>query len=620
MFVVASIALDIFAICVLMVVMGYLIYHRHVITLPVHSVPIAVCAIVFLLSDVVYQALLGSTGTGARAALFVAKSVYFVANAILVYLWASIVMYLVWKNGHARPPIVACRVLLGINAVLVVANFAFPVLFDISSEGTFVVHALGLWIFTFFNYAIFLVGLAVLLYRHQFISHSVLLPFLLFPIPPICGEIASFAFRDLSYASLYGLGVLMLFCTLLTAVSYEDKLTHLGNRALLEMRLQNWLVDNRKNYVCGIMLDIDDLKKSNDAFGHAVGDEILVAMARILKKAASRERLPVRYGGDEFLLIWTAADDGDIEFVQAGLGALRDEYNKTQPRHKQLNFSCRKIVCPPTRKITAEGFLTEVDMGLYQVRRELAEQVKDALVHNRLEMFYQPVYSITQERYRSAEALLRIYDAEGTMLPTEPAIRAAETCGIINELGDRVLDMVCDFIANRLPEEYGLTRIAVNFSVAQCMQEGIAQKTLNTMRAYDLNVSKLIFEITETAFSTSTDLLVDSLHTIEESGLRLSLDDFGSGYSNLVRLANLPVNVVKFDKDIIAEYTNPRIKTVLVESVRMIHDLGYDTVIEGIETREQFDAACAFECDYIQGFYLARPMPESRFLEFLKEH
>ncbi|MCM1335519.1 MAG: EAL domain-containing protein [Bacteroides sp.] len=255
----------------------------------------------------------------------------------------------------------------------------------------------------------------------------------------------------------------------------------------------------------------------------------------------------------------------------------------------------------------------------FDIMQELDSIIEHALANGQLMVYYQPIYSIKEKKYRSAEALLRLKNEKYGFISPELFIPAAEKSGAIYAIGNFVLDEVCRFIASDDFQKLGLEYIEVNLSVAQCMQTGLAKDVLKILDKYHLSPDKINLEITETAVSYSQHVLDENLRLLAESGISFSLDDYGTGYSNIRRVASLPLKLIKLDKSFTALDENPKMMIVLENTIRMIKEMDLEIVVEGVGTPELADRFSDLNCDYIQGFYYSKPIPEAEFVRFIGE-
>lgn len=242
-----------------------------------------------------------------------------------------------------------------------------------------------------------------------------------------------------------------------------------------------------------------------------------------------------------------------------------------------------------------------------------------ALKTRNFKVYYQPIYSVEQGRFTSAEALIRLQDEDYGFVSPELFIPAAEKSGAIHKIGDFVLDAVCRFIASKEFSEIGLDYIEINLSVAQCMHIDLADKVLGMLKKYNISSDKINLEITETAVSYGQSVMKQNLDRLSEAGISFSLDDYGTGYSNMRRVIQLPLKIVKLDKSFVDEQENPKMWIMIQNTVKMLKDMNMEIVVEGIEDEQTVYQFSELDCDFIQGYYYSRPIPEDEFVEFIRK-
>ena len=245
--------------------------------------------------------------------------------------------------------------------------------------------------------------------------------------------------------------------------------------------------------------------------------------------------------------------------------------------------------------------------------------IEKALKNNSFKVYYQPIYSVEKGRFSTAEALLRLIDSEYGFVPPDMFIAAAERNGAIHKIGDFVLEEVCRFIASDKFAELGLDYIEINLSVTQCMHADLADKVMATLKKYNLTPDKINLEITETAVAYAQSVMRQNLDKLSGAGVSFSLDDYGTGYSNMRRMIQLPLKIVKLDKSFVDEQSNPKMWIAIQNTVKMLKDMNMEIVVEGIETQTMAKQFTDLNCDYIQGYYYSKPIPEDDFVEFIRK-
>ncbi len=253
----------------------------------------------------------------------------------------------------------------------------------------------------------------------------------------------------------------------------------------------------------------------------------------------------------------------------------------------------------------------------FAIQNNIDSIIDRALERNSFQVYYQPIYSVEQGKFVSAEALLRLYDDEHGFISPEILVPAAERSGAIHKIGEFVFEEVCKFIAGDEFKRLGLDYIEVNLSVAQCMHSDLADLILDTMRKYDISAESINLEITETAASYAQRVMQENLNKLSRAGLSFSLDDYGTGYSNMKRVISLPLKIVKLDKSFVDEQHNPKMWIFLQNTVKMLKDMKMEIVVEGIETQEMVEAFSNLKCDFIQGYFFSKPICKDEFVKFI---
>ena len=203
-------------------------------------------------------------------------------------------------------------------------------------------------------------------------------------------------------------------------------------------------------------------------------------------------------------------------------------------------------------------------------------------------------------------------------------IEAAEISGAIHAIGDYVLEDVCRFISENDFDELGLKCIEINMSTSQCIEMNLVEKVAFLLKKYKLDASRLNLEITESAVDFDPDVVDQNITRLHEMGINFALDDYGTGYSNVKRVTTLPVEIVKLDKSFVDGVDDPKMWIMVQDTVKMLKEMGRKVLVEGVEEEKvvhkftELGADYIQGCEYLQGYYFCRPLPEKDFLEFMK--
>ena len=256
-------------------------------------------------------------------------------------------------------------------------------------------------------------------------------------------------------------------------------------------------------------------------------------------------------------------------------------------------------------------------------KRELhiLSTIKNCIVNESFEMYYQPIYEPAERGFVCAEALIRMKDPELGFVSPEEFIPLAEANGMIIEIGDIAFRKVCRFMKSGQAQRLGVRYVEVNLSVLQCVQEQLSERLMEIMKEYEIPPEQINFEITETAGLANYDMLLRNMNSLISQGVTFSMDDYGTGFSTANYLISLPMDIVKIDKSILwPAMENKEAFVILRHTVKMLKSLNKRIVVEGVETEEMAKLLIDMGCDYLQGYYYQKPVPEDKYVEFLKEN
>ncbi len=252
--------------------------------------------------------------------------------------------------------------------------------------------------------------------------------------------------------------------------------------------------------------------------------------------------------------------------------------------------------------------------------KEIIEAIKRGLENDKFQVYYQPIFSTKEKRIVAAEALVRLNDDKLGFISPEIMVPLAEREGYILEIGKKVFTEVCRFFMEENLTDLGIEYIEVNLSVKQCMHHKLAENFLEIMKEYGLTSSQINFEITESSAMVSNAAVISNINYFEENGVSLSLDDYGTGYSNVSYLYQMPFRILKIDKSILwSSEKNKKADFTLRSIFDMTNKLGLHVVVEGVETEAQIIKLLTLGCDYFQGYYFSKPIPGKDYIRYLEE-
>ncbi|MDX8385400.1 MAG: EAL domain-containing protein, partial [Gallionella sp.] len=431
-------------------------------------------------------------------------------------------------------------------------------------------------------------------------------------------------------------------------LAYSDPLTELPNRRLFQDRLEHAIaLSNRTNQYRALMfLDMDNFKALNDTKGHAMGDLLLVEVAKRLKDSVRSSDTVARLGGDEFVvLLGELSEEEDFASEQALM--IAEKVSTELARPFQLNDFEHKcsasigVTMFCNAGMTIEEVQKRADAAMYQAkdagrntvrffdpqtqamleaRSELESELRMAIERNELQMYFQIQVDLDSKPI-GAEALIRwIHPKMGMVFPGQ-FISMAEETGLILPIGQWVLESVCKQI--KLWESNPIAcelQIAVNVSAKQFHQDDFVTKVSETIKQTGINPSKLKLELTESVVLDDVGDTVNKMKTLKKHGVRFSMDDFGTGYSSLSYLTQLPLDQLKVDQSFVRNIGIKPTDAVIVQTIiGMATNLNIESIAEGVETQAQRDFLERAGCHLYQGFIYGKPVTVEKFTNALME-
>ena len=412
-------------------------------------------------------------------------------------------------------------------------------------------------------------------------------------------------------------------------LAHYDSLTGLANRLQMAQTLEKILAaPNLEHRTCAVLLlDLDRFKQVNDTMGHPAGDYLLTQVASRLERTIGEYGRVGRLGGDEFQIVLPGRHRG------ADLAQLADRviHDLSEPYsidgHRVMIGASIGVALSPDDGVTSEALIRNADLALYaakdggrgrhhfyakdlhsdaEERRQLEQDLRDALAQGSFEVYYQPVVHTSTERITGFEALLRwTHPTRGPLSPAK-FIPIAEDSGLITQIGEWVLRQACFHLA-QLPES---VRVAVNVSPLQFANPALPAVITHALAAAQVNPARLELEITESVFLNDDEGTDAMFAALKRVGVRLSLDDFGTGYSSLGYLKKAPFDKIKIDQSFVrgATITGSRNGAIIASIVSLAEALGMETTAEGVETLDELDLVRMLGCSHVQGYIYAKPI------------
>ena len=425
----------------------------------------------------------------------------------------------------------------------------------------------------------------------------------------------------------------------------HDALTGLPNRVLFEDRLQQAAARAQRNRtsVAVLFLDVDRLKAINDTRGHAVGDQLLTAVAERLRSAVRPSDSLARLGGDEFVIVCEGLPfpDGPQALVERIMAALEQPID-LDGMAVQVTVSIGVAAVGPDGD--AATLLRDADAAMYQAkergrnqfvlfdeslrrrtreRRATETSLREALGRSEIVVHYQPVVELTAGRVVGVEALVRWpHDRLGWLLPAD-FISIAEDTGLIVELGAQVLRQACSEVARWTDEhpEVGTLSLAVNLSARQLIRPELIRVVRHALEESGLAPARLCLELTESVLLDDAQSSARALGELKDLGVRIGVDDFGTGYSSLTYLQRFPVDTLKVDRSFVEGLGDTGAargdRAIVAGVVDLAHAFGLTTVAEGVETPAQLRVLRELGCEQAQGYYWSPALPAPEVLDWI---
>ena len=418
---------------------------------------------------------------------------------------------------------------------------------------------------------------------------------------------------------------------------YYDELTKLPNRKLL-FNLSNDLIEANKNFAL-IFVDLNKFKYINDVFGHSAGDEVLVNFSRRLKKCLKDKGIVTRYSGDEFIIIYNNYIDNDelqLFFNNVILEEFKEPITFNNGKKVFMNFAAGVSVYPKDGN-SFNDLINKSDFMMYSSKRSsknskllffndsiykeileienMKEDLKYAVDNNEFILYYQPIVDKSKS-IKKLETLIRWNNKKLGYIPPDKFIEYAEETGEIVKIGYWIIEEVCkNFI--ELFNSGHILQVSINVSPIQLMEVDFVNRVEEILNEYNVIWENLCFEITESVVLDENIIIHDNLLLLNKKGIKIALDDFGTGYASFSYLKKFKLDILKIDKIFIENGSYVDFK--IVNNIKNIaHLLNMETVIEGVETAEQFKVLSNVGCDYFQGYYFSHPLLANEIINYLK--
>jgi diguanylate cyclase (GGDEF)-like protein/PAS domain S-box-containing protein len=423
-----------------------------------------------------------------------------------------------------------------------------------------------------------------------------------------------------------------------------DQLTDLPNRQLFQDRLHSAVASAKRNntQLALLFIDLDHFKEVNDSAGHEAGDRLLMQVAKRLNECIRETDTLARLGGDEFTVILNnLSTNYDIENIaRTMLQLLEQPFSLAGGIDAAISASIG-IAMYPDDGTDDESLIRHADAAMYRVketgrngfefftaemnreagkRQQFKSAFKDSLEKGEFTVFFQPVWRLSDGKIMGVEALSRWQHPEWGMVMPDEFIPVAEESGFIHELSLFVVKEVANQIKVWDEQAFNEISVAINLSPTQFrrLDDWLGQMH-QVLSARAIAPHRIKLEITETALMGDTLKLMETLSHVQASGIEISLDDFGTGFSSLSRISGMPLNFIKIDRSFVSQIGQKGQCNVIEAIISMSHSMDCLVIAEGIETVEQREYLKQLGCDFGQGFLCSRPVPATDLLTLLQK-
>lgn len=569
------------------------------------------------------------------------KSIFTAVVCRLYLISIAIVAYFILKYTicQMEDQIKHIKLTLWIVRIIIAAymllSLFMPVLYHVERNG---IYTYGAYVILTYFVAVLIVAICIVylvsLWRHMKSEKSRSVAFVLFCL---CMATAIQFFNNELLLISFSLSVAMMYMYIYleNPNDYIDKVSGIFNLDAADIFLNNRLEKN--DHINFITIEITGIKFINETFGSELGNEFLKTVGQFL--ASINDTFAFRMSGAVFSVAFFGSEKKFNQIVHTIEQRFKENFSildiDTVLPVRYCIFKHNNIKLSIPEKIELIRYFMNdkeiketdgkiiIDETAIQERfnkQKIEKALNDAINNGEVIVNYQPIYNNKLDKFTSAEALMRIKDKDGKFIPPDIFIPIAEKNGLIIKLGMNLFEQVCELIQKNDLQNTSLKYIEVNLSVIQCMQQDLADKLLMTMKKYDVPPSFINFEITETAASNSESTLLSNMKKLLGENSSFSLDDYGSGYSNINYVLDLPISLIKYDKNMIWSYfDNEKGRVILNYTVNMTKELNLKSLAEGVETKEQYEQIKQLGIEYTQGFYFSKPLPPDEFVKKIKE-
>jgi diguanylate cyclase (GGDEF)-like protein len=430
---------------------------------------------------------------------------------------------------------------------------------------------------------------------------------------------------------------------MITHQAFHDILTGLPNRTLLNDRVEHAINYSKRfnTQLAMLFIDLDDFKKVNDNAGHHAGDRVLIEVTQRLQRCIREVDTLARLGGDEFVVLLENLNNNDISSKISK--RIINELSKPFKIADNTYFISSSIGISnyPKDSQTTDELIRKADMAMYHAksvgkgnyqyfnaelehssnkRLEIENRLRKAITNNEFTLVFQPKIDLVTNSVDSVEALIRWQQKDGSYITPDEFIPIAEQTGLINEIGSWVLNEACSTLASLLKQGLPILPIAINVSPIEFKNKTLFSQFKTILEQYNLPPSTIEAEITESLFLEDINNVKKTLTELRKIGVTVAVDDFGTGFSSLQYLHELPIDVIKIDRSFVMNIEEKQHNAAITDTIiTLARNLNLKVVAEGVESEGALRFLQARQCDLAQGYYFYKPLSKQQLINLIKK-
>lgn len=569
------------------------------------------------------------------------NTMYFLITPLMGFVYYLYTISILYDKKTAIRKLVIVGLVPAIGYVmLVLINPLTKAVFDIDYS---VGYSRGPWIqSTYIIFYFYCVGILVLtIMKKKATDRHIYYILLAFPVFAVVVTVVQLIYPTVILSgSAATSALLIIYLYLQNKEVTVDFLTGVPNRQEFSDKLEFTMKKNPLQPLTLMVISLREFRQINNTCGQQNGDTILRSICAYIKSVAPKGST-YKFGGDEFAILF-----GNLEYA-----SVPDVIEKVKSRMKEpwivngYSFNIRVaigVVTYPDMAGSRETLIHTIEYAVMtakksdrtvtvcyctptmveqlQRRKVILNILKERVPRGDFEMYYQPIFCVKTGKFSYAESLMRIKDKKLGFISPGEFIPIVEESGLMVEMTYQVLHKVCAFVRDMSKTEVSLHAVHVNFSALQFEESDLEDKVMDIVKQYDIPFSSIKIEITESAVAEKPESIIEFLKHMQYMNIKLGLDDFGIGYSNVATVMSIPFDTIKLDKSLLGTWIDMQKMAVTLKNlIRTFKDLGMTVIAEGVETEEQKEFIVGCGVDQIQGYYYAKPMPKDEIVQFLIE-